>query len=261
MNILTVLRRRKTVILSTVLLALGTFFIFKACGKSAEFDTVRKMDIAETVYALGTVTARNVYNLKIGISTSIRELYIHEGDSIKKNARLLSLAGLPDMYSPISGTITYICCNKGESVFPQIKILTITNLKDRYITLSLEEQSAVKVKPGQKAILSLESLGKISIPGIVQTVFPSEGQFTAHLIVNELPPEILPGMTADVAIETAFRKDAMVVRADAVKSGQVILKKNGTKKSIQVQTGISTPDHIEIISREITLGDTLFIVK
>lgn len=261
MNLLSVLKQKKSVVIFSVTVILISVYIFRACGGKKETAEVRKTDMAETVYALGTVSARNVFNLKIGISTSIRDLYVKEGEFVKKNARLLSLDGVPVMHTPVAGVVTYICCNEGESVFPQSKIMTVTDLKDRYIYLSLEEQSAVKVKPGQKATLSLESLGKATIPATVLTVFPAEGQFTAHLKAEQLPNEILPGMTADVAIETAFRKDTKVVRTDAIKAGQVIVLKNGKKKAIRIRTGIADQEQTEIISDEIQAGDILLIQK
>lgn len=45
--------------------------------------------IVELVYSLGTVKSERVYHLKLGVTSSIRKLYVKEGQEVKEGADLL----------------------------------------------------------------------------------------------------------------------------------------------------------------------------
>jgi len=51
--------------------------------------------------------------------------------------------------------------------------------------------------------------------------------------VDQLPPEILPGMTTDVAIEVAQKEKALLVPVRAINSGHVLVQKIIAKKKLK----------------------------
>ncbi|QQR81901.1 MAG: efflux RND transporter periplasmic adaptor subunit [Deltaproteobacteria bacterium] len=215
--------------------------------------------IVESVYGIGTVTARKTYQLKLGITATLDHLYVEEGQFVAAGAPLVDLDSKMKFTAPFSGTVTSLPFKVGESIFPQVPILTLMDLKDLYVVVSLEQQGALRISKGQPVKLSFESLRGQKNSGVVRSLFPNNGEFFAHIDVENLPPAILPGMTADVAIEVGRKEKALLVPVSSISSGHVVVKRNGLKKKVPVQVGIIDGEMAEIISGDLTPEDQIQI--
>ena len=160
---------------------------------------ISKGSIMECVYGIGTVTANKSYQLKTGIAGKINSIFVKEGDSVEKGAKLVELETL--FTAPFSGTITSISCHEGETVFSASVILRLTDLLDRYIITVLDQRSILKISKGQIVKLSCDALRDKVYEGKVVAVYPVDNKFHVRIDVPKLPLQILPGMTVDVAIE------------------------------------------------------------
>lgn len=90
------------------------------------------------------------------------------------------------------------------------------------------------MKPGQKASLIFEEMRSNRISGVVKTIYPDEGQFFVKILVTDLPPSILPGITADVAIEVGSKENALLVPTKAILAGQVVRVRQGKRQKVAV---------------------------
>ncbi|MCB1318307.1 MAG: secretion protein HlyD, partial [Leptospiraceae bacterium] len=118
------------------------------------------------------------------------------------------------------------------------------------------------IKPGQKAEMSFESLRGKKVTGKVSRRYPSEGQFLVKIEANDLPDEILPDMTADVAIEVARRKDVMMVPLRSVQMGFIRLKKQGGRsKKVAAKIGAIDSEWAEVLSPQLSVGDQVVIKR
>lgn len=228
--------------------------------RSSNTVAARYGDLIEAVYGLGTVTAAQTYQLKIGVIETMREVYVKEGDQVRKGAPLVRL-DLAVFRAPFPGTVTSLPFKPGENVYPQLPIVTLVNLRDRYISVSLEQEGALRVRSGQTARLSIETIRGRTFTGQVRTLFPSESQFIVHIDVPDLPPEVIPGMTGDVAIEVARRQNVLLIPVQAVQSGRVLVKKRTAPKKVQVQIGAIDGRWAEVIDGDIKAGDKVLVPK
>ena len=217
--------------------------------------------VIEAVYGRGTVVPTRSYQIKIGVISNIRKLFVKEGDFVKSGDPLIELEQIALFRAPFNGTVTAIPFKIGETVFPQIPILTFMDLKDRYITVSLEQQGALRVKKGQVARIIFESLRGQKFSGNVRAIFPTENQFTVHIDAKDLPLEILPGMTADVAIEIDRRENALLVPISAVNSGKIVIIRDGKKIKTDVKIGVVDGEFGEVISGDIKATDSILLPK
>lgn len=224
---------------------------------------VKKGSIVESVYGIGTVAALRSYSLKPGVASTIRKLNVKEGDHVRRGQFLLDLDGTAPMIAPFDGTVTYLPVKMGETVFAQSTVLTITDLQDRYITVSLEQRGALRVKQGQKARISFDSMRDQTFSGVVNSVYSNDSNFLVRIGVQDLPPEILPGMSADVAIGISEHKDALLVPIAALDVGKVYVKREGSRRpaAIDVKTGIVDGAYAEVVSGDIHEGETLVMKK
>ncbi len=206
-----------------------------------------KRNITEAVYGLGTISPAKVFHLKIGVMAMIKKIDVEEGQSIVEGTSLVEFDSIPAIKSPIAGLVTSIAYKVNEVAFPQMNILTVMDIKEKYITLSLEEQAIVKIKIGQAVRIVLEAIKDKSFKGEVKAVYPGENQFIVKIISKELPEEVLPGMTADISIETDYKKDTTVIPIQSIVNKKIRLKRDGKISEVTVKTGIKIDNFIEII--------------
>ncbi|MBE7413127.1 MAG: efflux RND transporter periplasmic adaptor subunit [Leptospiraceae bacterium] len=222
---------------------------------------VKSGPIIESVYGLGTIVPTHSYQIKIGVVSNIKKLFVKEGDLVKAGQPLIELEQIALFKAPFSGTITSIPFKIGETVFPQIPILTLMDLKDRYITVSLEQQGALRIKKNQKVRIIFESMKDKRFIGNVRAIFPTDNQFTVHIDAKDLPDEILPGMTADVAIEIDKRENAILIPLSSVASGVVQIIRKGKKMNIEVKIGVIDGEFGEVVSGDIQPTDKILLSK
>lgn len=247
-----------TVILILVLVAGGSIYYFNK--KDQNYVHPVKGGITESIYGLGKVKTHKRYEVVLGVLSTVQKLFIDEGYSVKKGDPLIQFeSGI--VRAPFSGTITLVKFRDGETALPQIPIIRLEDLSHRYIELSLEQQAALRIRPGQKARISFEYLRSKVIHGKVATVFSREDEFIAHIQVPHLSESVLPGMTADVAVEVGAIKDAILVPVRAISNGMISVRRNGKWKKERVNIGHVDGMNVEIIGNNLRTSDEVLIKK
>jgi membrane fusion protein, macrolide-specific efflux system len=221
----------------------------------------KRGDLKEAIYGLGTVTSTRIYEHKLGVVSAIRKLHVQVGDQVKKGQRLIEFDGTSPLLSPIEGTVTHLPFHENENVFPQVAVIRIEDLSDRVIEVGLEQLGALRVRMGQNARLSFENMRGMAFEGKVTSLYPTAGQFIVRIDAAKLPPEILPGMTVDAAIEVGEKKDILLIPAAAVLSGRVTLADGKKRRKQEVQVGGSDGEWVEVLSKSITTESALLVPK
>lgn len=271
---------RHHVILSSgffLILLLVASFAYNSCKTSKGFgrfyssvnresdtlsDPIKRGSIVESVYGIGTVTAKNSYQLKLGVTSTVRRLFVAEGDTVTKGKKLIDFEGTETFNAPFDGIITYLSVKPGETVFAQGIILKLVDLIDRYVVVSLEQRAAVRVRQGQRAKLNFENMREETFNGIVQSIYSHDSNFLVRIGVDSLPQQILPAMTADTTIAVGEHKDVLVIPTLAIDAGRVFVSdKNARPKAIEVKTGLVDGTMAEVLSGDLREGDRLYLRK
>lgn len=215
--------------------------------------------IADAVYGIGTVTASRILQVRPGLVSHIDRYYVKEGDQVKAGAPLVMLDNIVTR-APFAGTITSLPFKNGENVYSQSPVLTLTDLVDRYVTVSLEQQGALRVHARQKALLSFETIRETTYSGEVESVYSNDTNFLARINVKNLPARILPGMTADVAILIATHPNTLLIPVAAIADSHVWRKRGSeTPVRIPIQIGIVDKEFAQLVSGDVQAGDRLVI--
>lgn len=215
--------------------------------------------MVESVYGIGTVTARHTYDLKLGVMDTLKKLYVDEGDAVKKGSPLVSFEDNHLISAPFDGVVTSLPYKEGETIFPQMTVLTVTDLKNPYVVVSLEQSAAIPVRREQAAFLSFESLRGQKLRGTVSAIYPKEGDFYVNIEVPAFPEGILVGMTCDVAIEVASKENVLQVPALAISQGYVTVLRAGIPQKIQVKAGATDGAWTEVEGTSVKPGDILLL--
>ena len=221
---------------------------------------IERGTIIESVYGIGTVEATRSFQLRTGVATTVEQLYVQEGDTVKRGQRLVRLSGVGTFSAPFAGTVTSLSYKVGETAFAQATILQLVDLSDRYLTVSVEQRGALRVQPGQKARINIEGMRDQYYEGVVESVYSHDNEFLVRIDVSKLPPAVLPQMTADVAIGIAEHENALLIPVSALSDGKVYVKRGGGKaKEVGVTIGIVDGEMAEVVGGELREGDQLVV--
>lgn len=248
--------------LGTSLLSVAIISIFFFYRYNRKYDLIKpkRGSITEAIYGLGKVKSYSKYDVKLGIMSTVQEVYVHEGDVVKKGDPLIRFTENLKFSSPINGTVTFVGVGKAEGVAPQVVLLSVQDLNDKYIEVSLEQQAALRVRGGQTTDVIFESLRSVKLEGKVKALFPKNDEFLAHIQVDGLMEAVLPGMTADVSIQVGQHENVMLVPLSAVSNGHLIIERNQHRMKIPIKIGGIDGQWAEV--RESALIDSdLIVVK
>lgn len=229
---------------------------------SAQFINPRRGEIVEAIYGLGKVKARRRFEVKIGILTDVQKVFVNEGDSVKKGAPLIQFSESGLFRAPFDGVITLVAAEEGETVVPQAPVVRLEDLSDKYVEVSLEQQGALRIQKGQRTQIVFESLRGEKLEGQVATIFSKNDEFLAHIeVTGGLQPNVLPGMTADVAISVAQHENALLVPVAAINNGQVIVLRGGKRLKVPLKIGAIDGQMAQVIEGDLTENDQVLIGK
>jgi macrolide-specific efflux system membrane fusion protein len=216
--------------------------------------------IVEAIYGLGKVKTDRVYEVKLAVVKTVSKLYVREGERVRKGERLVRFDDGLVFSAPFAGTVTLTAFHENQSVFPQQAVVRIEDLNTKYIEVSLEQQGALRVRPGLPVRVVFESVRGEMLQGKVSAIFSRNEEFLAHIDVP-LAENILPGMTADVAIETGRKEKALLVPLSAIADGRVKIRRNGDRMTVQLKIGNVDGSWAEVIEGNIQTTDEILVPK
>lgn len=181
--------------------------------------------------------------------------------------------------SPIKGTIVDKNYNAGETTEANQVLCTIYDLSYLTMTLSVDELDIASIEVGQSVSIVADAVEDTTYTGTVTKVSvagTSSGSATTYPVTIRIDETdgLLPGMSVDATIELASAEDVLAIPSAALNRGDTVLvtadspsAANGTLVesttedgedyySVEVTTGISGDDYIEIVSG-LQEGDTV----
>mgnify|MGYP005785820265 FL=1 len=181
--------------------------------------------------------------------------------------------------SPIKGTIVDKNYNAGETTEANQVLCTIYDLSYLTMTLSVDELDIASIEVGQSVSIVADAVEDTTYTGTVTKVSvagTSSGSATTYPVTIRIEETdgLLPGMSVDATIELASAEDVLAIPSAALNRGDTVLvtadspsAANGTLVestaedgedyySVEVTTGVSGDDYIEIVSG-LQEGDTV----
>lgn len=185
--------------------------------------------------------------------------------------------------SPVNGTVISRDIDVGQTVAASFNTPTLfevaEDLTKMQIETSVSEGDIGKLKVGQKAQYTLDGYQDRTFEGVVtqirlaSTTTNNVVTYTVIISVDNAEGFVIPGMSANVSIETKKAENVLTVPTQAFKfvpedtkksgkkyekQGVWILTKSGLKR-YDVEVGIADDNKIQIISDEIKEKDKVVI--
>ncbi|HKJ67662.1 MAG TPA: efflux RND transporter periplasmic adaptor subunit, partial [bacterium] len=188
--------------------------------------------------------------------------------------------------SPIDGTVTRLGKEVGEialgSTFQSDVIMTISDLSTMEVIVEVDESDVVDVSLGDSVEVEVDALPDTIFTGRVTEIAHSavtQGMGTQEQVTNfevtitldKRAPEFRPGMSADVAIVTDIRDDALMVPIQAVTvrapkrletQSEESIENTGNDNAPEPQnSGNDIPLTTELEQRRAEMDEVVFVVN
>lgn len=209
---------------------------------------------------------KNLWDQKIGTELQYLQAKNNKESLERKLVTLNTQLSQSSVIAPMSGVVDQVNVKVGELASPGVGVVRIVNLSNLKVSAKVADTFAASVKKGDEVIINFPDLNKeyrARVSFVSTTVDPLSRTFT---IEANLPSDrdIKPNMMAQVKINDAIRKDALVIDQNYVQStenGEVvyIASVEGNKKVARaksVKTGLNYNGKIEIL-QGLTSGDQI----
>ncbi|WP_069650330.1 efflux RND transporter periplasmic adaptor subunit [Caloranaerobacter ferrireducens] len=176
--------------------------------------------------------------------------------------------------SPIDGVIVYSSAKLGIPANTASPLFVIDDVSDLEIEVNISEYDVNDIKLGQEVKITGEAFKNQEYKGKVSYIAPIATEMNTgrgietnvKIKIDILNPneKIKPGFSADVSINTANKKDALVVPYEALyhkKDGSIVVFKveEGKAVEIPVLIGVEGDLKVEIISKDLKEGDQVIL--
>jgi multidrug efflux pump subunit AcrA (membrane-fusion protein) len=243
-----------------ILVILLLIFIFFLKRPKQEIVHPKIGPITESVYAISSVKSEWYYSLKMGVLSTVKTYYVKEGDFVNSGDKLLQIEENNTIFkAPHQGIVTERPFGIKETIGPQAPILKIVDLKNLYLEASIEQLGALKITKGMKVIISFEDFRSKNFVGTVRSILPRDQDFLIQVSSQQLPPNILPGMSADLSIEIGTKTNALLIPTKAISNGYIVLLKNKKATKVKVELGISDTENAELLSPPLSVEDEILL--
>ena len=171
--------------------------------------------------------------------------------------------------APMSGILARRGVEPGEQAGPGFPVFTLMQIDPVQVRVGVPEAEIARVQPGQRAVVTIPSLGRASFEGRVRLVGiaadPASRTYLVKVEVANSDGQIRPGMIAEVRVETDSRVEALTLPAEAVVRDvdgitRVFVYNPEEERVYARRVGVGTAYGQEIEIREGLAGDELVVI-
>lgn len=239
-------------------------------GNKAKSDesraVVRKDTIIKTVSGPAEIKTSGSEKIVLNKNYKFKEVYVKVGDTVKKGDAILMYTNGKVIHAPFDCVISNIDVPKTNTICFESNYIEILNISLLQTEMSIYEGDVNKLKVGQEVNIKLSAFeDKIYKGKIIQIdsigEYNSSGSKFKIKIELQNDGNIKIGMSSTCEVIIGEAKDVLVVPIEAIKTigdkKYVTIKNNdGTSKEVEVKTGISDDNNVEV-KGEIKEGDVV----
>jgi HlyD family secretion protein len=158
--------------------------------------------------------------------------------------------------APFDGVVLDVQASVGENLQEGATLLVLEDPQALEVESTVTEEDLPNVQVGQAAEIFFDAMPELEANGTLSRIVPQriEGDrplYTVYITLDQVPEELVAGMTADASIVTAQVQDVLclprsVVRASSGDTASVKVWAGDQEVSREVQVGLRGDTNIEI---------------
>jgi HlyD family secretion protein len=166
------------------------------------------------------------------------------------------------MTAPFDGVVLDISTEVGEWISPSPPgvfippVIDLIDPDDLYVSAPIDEADVARVRTGLPVRITLDAFRGQSFPGhltyaasYVETKQEQNRTLTVEAVfdLEELPENLLPGLSADIEVILDAREDVLRIPSYALlEGGRVLIVNDGKLEEVDVKTGLRNWESTEI---------------
>ena len=202
-------------------------------------------------------------------STSVREIFVKEGDRVKKGQNLLRLTNGKTYTADFDGKVNVIGVSAGDDVSNGTELIQIADFDHMKVNVRVDEYDISDVSVGQACRITTtatEQVYEASIDSInfISSSTGSVAYYTATCYVD-VKEGIYPGMQVTVTVPQEEASGVVILKMDALSFDETNrafvyqMDENEEMTQVFVETGVSNGNYVEIKSG-VKADDTVYVV-
>jgi membrane fusion protein, multidrug efflux system len=209
---------------------------------------------------------KSLWDQKIGTEVQFLQAKNNKEAIERKLITLNTQLAQSKIVSPMSGVVDLVISKVGEMASPGMGVVRIVNLANLKVTAKVSDTYAASVKKGDEVVIQFPDLNKELTARISFVSTTVDALSRTFIIEANLPAvkDIKPNMMAQIQINDASSKDALVIDQNFIQStenGQIVyvVSTEGNKKVAKaktIKTGLSYKGKVEILEG-LAAGDQL----
>jgi RND family efflux transporter MFP subunit len=163
------------------------------------------------------------------------------------------------LLAPFDGVILEVQAKLGETVIDRAGVILMADMTALEVYTKVIEEDLPLVQAGQPVEIFFDAVPEAAVRGQVARVVPQRisGEdrplYPVYISLDELPPHIISGMTADASIIIAEKADVLrlpraLVQADSEGIGVVEVWADNRLERREVQIGLRGDVYVEIVA-------------
>lgn len=242
----------------------GKLYVHNALAVTGYAGTVSRINVKENQTVSASATLFTLTNRET--SANYDALLRQRQEAEETLLELLKIQRDGGITAPVSGSI-YSVSKIDDEEMTEIAIISPDICMS--VTITVDESDILSLAVGQKADVTVRSVGEDSMEGTVTEVDKS-GLSESYTAVIELDKVsgMLPGMTASVDVRIEGVDDAIIIPVDALNrtsTGAYVYTSYDEQTQqyggkVDVVTGLSNDNYVEIKSG-LSVGDTVYYTE
>lgn len=269
-----VLRRIIVTVLILAILGLGGWYAVDKLRAeyTVTYDTYTATigSISNALSFSGSMALVNSKTYSASADTTVRTIYVSEGDTVTKGAKLMRLANGETLTTDFDGKVNQVYVSADDEVTSGTSLIQIADFTHMKVSMRVDEYDIADVSVGSACTVTATATEKtfdstIASINYISSATGNVAYYTAVAYVDVNEDGIYPGMQVTVSIPKEAAEDVVILKEDALSftafnSAYVYMKDdNGEMTTVDVEVGVSNGKYVEIKSG-LSDGDTVYAV-
>ena len=266
-------RRLILILFAVLILAGGGWILYRQLKNQYtvvyQSYTASRGNISNSLSFSGTMQAISNVSFTSSSSTTVRTVYVKEGDQVQKGEKLVRLTSGQVIESEFDGTVNQLYFKEGDKVAAGDILIQVVDFKHMKVSIRVDEYDISDVHVGTECRVTTTATNEsfrcaIDSINYVSSSTGNVAYYTATAYVD-VTGTVYPGMQVTVTVPQEEAANAVILKADAIsfspsnRAFVYMQDESGKMQQVPIGTGVSNGNYVEITSG-LKDGDTVYAV-
>lgn len=274
-------KKKVICIIFIVILIILSFFLGRQNGISKAANTtnttttisevtVGTQTIQKTLTSSGQINPAETEKLSLSTSKYFKTMCVEDDDTVKAGENIVKYTNGTYLKAERDCVITSYSVPETGEICTSSNYIEVQYIDTLNLSLNINELEVQSVKEGQKVEITLTADESKTYTGEIAKIdsvgtYASSGSTFNSIVEFENDGNIKLGMTASCTVILEEKKDVISVPIAAVQETDdgkyvICVKEDGTIENIEIETGISNDNYVEVISG-LTGGEKIQVIQ